>query len=85
MTETKVYGCPMCPFEAPSVALLPSHLRRIHSSDPWFLVRCGVEAGCTYTAKTFSALCSHVYMKHKQAGVVSSHSSDTIGCPEDTL
>ena len=30
------YVCPMCMLEAPSVALLPSHLRLIHSNDPRF-------------------------------------------------
>ena len=67
----------MCVFEAPSVALLLSHLRLLHSNDPRFLVRCGIEPGCSYTARTFSALYSHVYRKHKQAGIISSRSSNT--------
>lgn len=91
MEVSKVFGCPMCPFEAPTVALLLSHLRLIHSSDPHFLVRCGVEEGCTYTARTFSALYSHVYRKHKLPGVINSCSSDaasgggTLSVSCDTL
>ena len=75
MAEAMTYGCPMCPFVAPSVALLLSHLRLLHSNDPRFLVRCGIEPGCTYTARTFSALYSHVYRKHRQTGVIRSRSS----------
>ena len=75
----------MCVFEAPSVALLLSHLRLLHSNDPRFLVMCGIQPGCSYTARTYSsfiqpehipALYSHVYRKHKQAGIISSHSSN---------
>ena len=72
----RAYVCPMCMFEAPSVALLLSHLRLLHSNDPRFLVRCGIETGCSYTARTFSALYSHVYRKHKQAGIIRSRSSN---------
>ena len=73
----RAYVCPMCVFEAPSVALLLSHLRLLHSNDPRFSVRCGIEPGCSYTARTFSALYSHVYRKHKQAGIIRSRSSNT--------
>lgn len=73
----KAYVCPMCVFEAPSVSLLLSHLRLVHSNDPGFLVRCGIESGCSYTARIFSALYSYVYQRHREAGIINSRSSNT--------
>lgn len=55
--------CPMCSFVCPSIALLLSHLRLVHSSDPRFLVCCGINS-CTVTSKSFSSLYSHVYRHH---------------------
>lgn len=56
--------CPLCTFEAPTVAIILSHLRTVHSSDPRFLVTCGLN-GCASTSKTFSALYSHIYRHHQ--------------------
>lgn len=55
--------CPLCSFSCPSVSLLLSHLRLVHSNDPRFLVTCGID-GCTVTFKHFHSLYSHVYRSH---------------------
>ena len=60
--------CPMCSFECPSVAILLSHLRLVHSSDPRFLVCCGIDS-CTVTSRSFSSLYTHVYRHHPGAGI----------------
>lgn len=56
--------CPLCSFEAPSVPVILSHLRSVHSSDPHFNVTCGL-GGCATTSKSFLALYSHIYRYHK--------------------
>lgn len=55
--------CPLCTFGGPSVAVVLSHLRLVHSNDPHFVVPCGLE-GCATTLKSFSALYSHIYRRH---------------------
>ena len=60
--------CPMCSFECPSIAILLSHLRLVHSSDPRFLVCCGINS-CTVTSRSFSSLYTHVYRRHPGAGI----------------
>ncbi len=55
--------CPMCTFEAPSVNVILSHIRAVHSHDPNFFVTCGL-GGCGTTSRSFSALYSHVYRRH---------------------
>ena len=60
--------CPMCSFECPSIAILLSHLRLVHSSDPRFLVCCGINS-CTVTSRSFSSLYTHVYRHHPGAGI----------------
>ena len=49
----RAYVWPMCVFKAPSVALL-SNFRLLHSNDPRFSVRCGIEPGCSYSPNIFS-------------------------------
>ena len=49
--------CPLCSFEAPTIAVVLSHLRTVHSSEPNFCVVCGL-GGCASTSKSFSALYS---------------------------
>ena len=56
--------CPLCSFEAPTVAIILGHLRTVHSSDPHFLVICGLD-GCATTSRSFSALYSHIYRHHQ--------------------
>ena len=66
MSHIKVLAhklCPLCTFEAPSVKNVMSHLHAVHSSDPNFVVICGLD-GCTTTSRSFSALYSHVYRHH---------------------
>ena len=63
------YSCPMCTFRAPSLAMNLSHLRLVHANEPRFVVQCGI-GGCSYTAKSFSALYSHIYRKHSDSGVI---------------
>lgn len=63
--------CPMCTFEARSVKIVLSHLRSVHSNDPRFNVMCGLE-GCFHTFRTFSALYSHIYRRHRSIGIVTS-------------
>lgn len=60
--------CPMCSFECPSIALLLSHLRLVHSNDPRFLVCCGINS-CTVTSRSFSSLYTHVYRHHPDAAI----------------
>ena len=58
----------MCSFECPSIAVLLSHLRLVHSSDPRFLVCCGINS-CTVTSRSFSSLYTHVYRHHPGEGI----------------
>ena len=60
-------SCPirLCSFQAPSINIILHHLRTVHSSDPNFLVTCGIN-GCATTSKSFSALYSHIYRHHPQ-------------------
>ena len=60
--------CPMCSFECPSIAILLSHLRLVHSNDPRFLVCCGINS-CTVTSRSFSSLYTHIYRHHPGAGI----------------
>lgn len=60
--------CPMWSFECPSIALLLSHLRLVHSSDPRFLVCCGINSR-TVKSRKFSSLYTHVYRHHPGAGI----------------
>lgn len=55
--------CPLYSFEASTVAIILGHLRIVHSSDPRFIVTCGLE-GCAITCRSFSALYSHIYRHH---------------------
>ena len=59
--------CPICSFECPSIAILLSHLLLVHSSDPRFLVCCGINS-CTVTSRSFSSLYTHVYRYQPGAG-----------------
>lgn len=63
------FPCPMCFFQAPSMALHLNHLRLVHSNDSRFHVQCGI-GGCSYTANSFSAFYSHIYRKHPDSGVI---------------
>ena len=66
----QVFACPICAtFVAPSLPYLLSHLRLVHSHDPRFNVACGLD-GCTYSARSFSALYSHIYRKHQTSGAI---------------
>ena len=68
----EVFACPICAtFEAPSLSYLLSHLRLVHANDPRFNVTCGLD-GCAYTARSFSALYSHIYRRHKSCGAIQS-------------
>ena len=66
--------CPMCPFQAPSMALNLSHLRLVHGNDSNFHVQCGI-GSCSYTAKSFSTFYSHIYRKHPDSGVIQKRDS----------
>lgn len=67
----------MCTFEAPSIAIVISHIRMVHSSDPNFRVPCGI-GGCSTTSTSFSALYFHVYHHHQDViKKRNSHSSTT--------
>lgn len=63
MTTVAQKLCPLCTFEAPTVTIVLSHLRAVHSSDPHFRVTCGLD-GCLTTSSSFSALYSHIYRHH---------------------
>ena len=60
--------CPMCSFKCPSIAVLLNHLSLVHSSDPRFLVCCGINS-CTVTSRSSSSLYTHVYRHHSVAGI----------------
>lgn len=62
-------NCPLCSFQAPSMRVVLSHLRLVHSSDPRFNVMCGID-GCSSTFRTFSAFYSHIYRRHKNSGII---------------
>ena len=63
MACTSAKFCPLCCYQAPSIGTILNHLRTVHSSDPHFVVPCGID-GCATTSKSFSALYSHVYRHH---------------------
>ena len=66
----QMFARPICAtFVAPSLPYLLSHLRLVHSHDPRFNVACGLD-GCTYSARSFSALYSHIYRKHQASGAI---------------
>ena len=53
-------------------------------------VQCGID-GCSYTGRSFSALYSHIYRKHKESGIIrqrgctvvlQSHAEVTERCTE---
>ena len=69
------YHCPLCEHIGRSIPLVLSHIRAVHSHDPNFLVCCGIES-CCYTAKTFSALYSHVYRRH--SSIINRRTSTTL-------
>ena len=58
-----MYFCPLCTFQFSSVGDVLSNLRLVHSSDPHFVVTCGLD-GCAKSATSFSALYSHLYRNH---------------------
>ena len=69
--------CPMCSFSAPTVKLVLSHLRSVHSSDPRFHVMCGID-GCARTYRKYSGLHSHLYRCHWSSSKrISQNLSDT--------
>ena len=74
--------CPLCAFEARSIPLVLSHLRVVHSSDPHFIVTCGL-SGCATTSKSFIALYSHIYRHHP--GVINRYHSGVINRRECAL
>ena len=55
--------CLMCTFDAAHMQNVMTHLRAVHSSDPNFVVTCGLN-GCSTTSRSFSVLYSHVYRHH---------------------
>ena len=59
------------------MALLLNHLRLVHKNDARFSVQCG-SGGCTYTARTFDALYSHIYRKHPHCGVIRKRGSSNM-------
>ena len=67
----------MCPFESPTPRLQLNHLRTVHSSDPRFSARCGI-GGCSYSARSFSALYSHIYRNHRDAGITGSRGIEQL-------
>ena len=75
-------NCSMCSFEAPTVRLVLSHLRSVHSSDPRFNVMCGID-GCARTYRTFSGLHSHIYRCHWTSTRGITNSVDTPSNDED--
>lgn len=64
MAAVFVHCCPICEFTTSTLAQWFSHLRSAHSSDPSFLVTCGID-GCKNTYSKFSSLNTHVYRHHK--------------------
>lgn len=68
-SNRSIHHCPMCPSYAPTLALILNHLRLVHKNDPRFCVQCGV-GGCTYTARKFDSLYSHIYRTHPDCGAI---------------
>lgn len=63
MSKISEEKCPTCSFEAPTVKLVLSHLRSVHSSDLRFHIMCGID-GCARTYRKYSGLHSHLYRCH---------------------
>lgn len=76
--------CPLCNFESPTIALLLSHLRSVHASDPRFHVTCGI-GGCTVSSKSFPALYSHIYRRHPNEGIIKKGTSVSLLSQEQPL
>lgn len=56
-------SCEVCGVSYPNVGGILRHLRTIHCSDSHFSANCRL-GGCGYTARSFTALYSHVYRNH---------------------
>ena len=64
-TSLASYHCSSCNHITHSARLLLSHLRTIHANDVNFFVICGID-DCSFAARSFSGLYSHVYRHHPQ-------------------
>ena len=62
--HVRCHACPLCDFNSRTLPEWFSHLRLVHSSEPNFLVTCGID-GCMKTYSKFASLNSHVYRYHK--------------------
>ena len=58
--------CSLCSYFSPSLSQHVSHLRLVHSQDPNFFVKCGIE-GCSSHFSTFAAFSTHIYRHHRSA------------------
>ena len=58
--------CSLCSYFSPSLSQHVSHLRLVHSQDPNFFVKCGIE-GCSSHFSTFAAFNTHIYRHHRSA------------------
>ena len=63
-SSSLAYICPLCDSTQSLLSEWLSHLGAAHSSDPSFLVTCGID-GCKCVYSKFSALKTHVYRHHK--------------------
>lgn len=61
--------CPLCVLQAPTIQFVLQHMRSVHSSDPNFLVTCGLN-GCPRTFRKFSSFYQHIYRNHKDTGII---------------
>ena len=71
------HKCPLCVFQAPTIQLVLQHMRSVHSSDPNFLVTCGLN-GCPRTFRNFSSFYQHIYRNHKDTGIIQSRGYNEV-------
>ena len=59
------WECPLCShFAAPTLKTVVRHIGAVHSHDPAFHVRCGVE-DCPRTYRNYHTYKKHMYTKHR--------------------
>lgn len=59
-----MFSCSICgAVNVPSLSMLLSHVRLVHSSEPGFSIQCNLQ-GCRRTFKNFTTFRNHIYNFH---------------------
>ena len=79
-----MFSCPICgAVNLPSLSMLLSHIRVIHSSEPGFSIQCNLQ-GCRRTFKNFSTFRNHTYSFHDQATGTNQETAASVYANQET-